>query len=61
MARCRWRISSRESRKRGYDETNAVLRKAMAKCLVDVMDKRRLRRNVERAGRRKGVIVWKLT
>ena len=47
-------------RARGYDETNAVLRKAMAKCLVDVMNKRRLRRDVGRVGRRKGVIVWGL-
>ena len=48
-------------RTRGYDETNAVLRKAMAMNVVNVMDKRRLRRDVERIGRRKGVIVWRLT
>ena len=44
---------------KGFDTTNAVLRRAMAMKLVNTLDKLRIKGRMEKAGMRGGVVVWR--
>lgn len=45
---------------KGFDTTNAVLRRSMAMKLVNTLDKLRIKGRMEKAGMRNGVIVWRV-
>ena len=45
---------------KGFDTTNAVLRRAMAMKVVNTLDKLRLKAKITKDGMRDGVIVWRM-
>jgi hypothetical protein len=45
---------------KGFDETNAVLRRGMAMKVVNTLDKLRVRQKIVKDGMRNGVVVWRL-